>query len=559
MQILNLHLHFFYMKHIYTYTFLLSLILSCGQSDKKIKDLNVKQNTYQNKAEITDWHFKMPTDSTAGIGIEKALAFLENKKHTEVIVALIDGPIDSDHEDLRNMIYTNLKEIDGNGVDDDDNGYIDDIHGWCYVGKKDGTAIVYGLNDVARKIKNLQIKYDVKNQDDLLNIKDTTDKEKYKILKEYQEEKIVSAKKQIAWGERVRKKYYDFVKYYPEIIQEGDKYTFSQWDSIKAQINNEEIAKAIDTWKYLNQYTISIGRVNDVINTAHAEVNMMYNPKLNPYALVDDDPDNQAYNGYGHGFVNILPHKFDHATRMAGIIAAEPNNGLGVRGISPNTKIMPLVVAAGANEREKDFSNAVHYAVDNGARVINYSMAKNFVIDSALYYGAIKYATDKGVLFVCSGGNGSENHDLIPLGERHPTFKTDDKGIIKVGSSSQHANGRLVADSSNWGKKSIDIFAPGVDVLTTETYEQRYFLSYGTSGAAATVSGLSALIWSYYPEFTSSEIEKIIKESGTVYDVVIKRKEKVLNFKDMSQTGKVVNAYNAVLLADKMYKERKSN
>ncbi len=534
------------------------LLLSCGDSEKsKHTAPSVKQ--YMSESERPGWHFNAPTDSTAGIGIQKALDFLKEKEPVEVIVAVIDGPVNINHEDLKNVIYRNANEIDGNLKDDDNNGYVDDIHGWNYVGKKDGSSLVYGFYESTRKLKKLIKAYSIQDLDDLTGVKDTIVLMELKaLIKETQEAKE-SADRSIAWAERHRDNYYNFFKYYPEIVQSGDPYTNDQWDSITNTMENKEALEAIATWRFFKKYNHSITRHNTNITWHYAKKYIATNVLLHPEKNIDDDPDNFTYTGYGNSFVGSQRTLIidDHGTLMAGIIGAEHNNGLGIRGVSPNVRIMPLEVFSNFMETTKDFANAVRYAADNGARVINYSNSRDeFITDSVVYYNAIKYALDKGVLFVCAASNKGEDNDLL-WGRRHPMMKEGRTGFMKIGASGEHIDGGLVYKNSSYGKHTVDIFAPGTNVPTTENFEYKYKNSSGTSSATAVVSGLAALLWSYYPNLSSKDIEDIIKESGTSYDVDIKTKNGTKRFGKMSQTGKVVNAYNAVLLAEKKAKVQK--
>lgn len=530
------------------------LLITCSAPIEKMATKTVKH--YENQKEIENWIFKTPTDSSAGINIDSALVFLKNKKFEKVIVAVIDGVINVNHEDLKNVIYTNPKEIDGNEIDDDNNGYIDDVHGWNYVGRKDGSSLIYGITDTNRELKRLFNEHKVDSANYRL-LKDNVVVNEIDELMLSRQDDIDYAQRYIDWGDKHRVNYYNMFKFFPKVVQSGDTKTNIEWDSILSATDNVEKKEAISTWLYFKDNDNSLLKLEMKISRYYAAKYFANNLDLDAEKNIDNKGDVLEYTGYGNGFVgsqnSIL--KDDHGTQIAGLIGADFNNGLGLKGVCPNVEIMPLEVFTLFNERTKDFINAVKYAADNGAKIINYSGSKGKSIQyKKEYYEAIKYAIDKGVLFVSSAGNSGLNLDSL-RNDIHPII-TKGKGFMTIGASIENLDKGITRKSSNYGKETVDIFAPGDSVPVLGNFEKKYITSYGTSNSAALVSGLAALIWSYYPNFTSEEIESIIKESGRSYDVIVQTKTEEVNFNEMSQSGKIIDCYKAVVLADKRYKDR---
>ena len=266
---------------------------------------------------------------------------------------------------------------------------------------------------------------------------------------------------------------------------------------------------------------------------------------------------------YGNNIVSKNLKELYHGILVSGVLSGNRSNDIGIRGISDNIIIMPLAVSANGDELDKDIALAIRYAVDNGADVINMSSGKQYSLNKEWVEEALLYAAEKNVLFVTSAGNNNENLDL----EENNYYPNDTyikdsivkKSFLMVGASSYDLNHKFTYSNTNYGKINVDIFAPGSRIYTTRPLDD-YSFSNGTSMATPIVSGIAALIKSYYPHFSAAEIKDILLKSGTSYHLDVKIYEedgttKMIPFSDLSKSGKVVNAYNALLMAEELSKK----
>jgi subtilisin family serine protease len=247
---------------------------------------------------------------------------------------------------------------------------------------------------------------------------------------------------------------------------------------------------------------------------------------------------------------------------VSGIIAANRENNIGIKGILQNVKIMPLNISYSGDENDKDIAMAIYYAVDNGAKVINMSFGKEFSLHKEWVFEAFKYAEKHNVLLIHCSGNNSFNVDENSYYPSDVTYDGSTEvcgNFINVGSISSRLDSTFVSAFSNYGKQNVDLFAPGEEIYTT-TSGNAYMSDSGTSLAGPMVSGTAALIWSYYPKLTVQELKQIILESGTAYDIeviVSGTKDKKVPFSELSKSGKVLNVYNAMQMAEKMSKKKR--
>src|SRR3989339_447429 len=223
---------------------------------------------------------------------------------------------------------------------------------------------------------------------------------------------------------------------------------------------------------------------------------------FNPREIIGDDPETNADSLYGNN--DVAGPRADHGTFVAGIIAAVRNNNIGCDGVAENAKIMALRVVPNGDERDKDVANAIRYAVDNGAKIINLSFGKDFSPQKELVDRALKYAGQKNVLVVHAAGNEGDNNDVEI---RYPTNRdSQNKPLLQswldVGASSMKKGKNFPGFFSNYGKINVDLFAPGVDVFSL-TPGSKYSVKSGTSFAAPVVSGVAALIMGAYPDLSA--------------------------------------------------------
>jgi len=500
------------------------------------------------------------TDGVPGMSTEKAYKeLLANRTGKPVVVAVIDGGVDVQHEDLKDKIWTNSKEVAGDSLDNDGNGYVDDMYGWNFIGNANGENVQYDNLEMVRQIRDMQPKYvsvlpstplsENERRDFLAYQKMNTDYMNKLHVAQLTERAINVFKTNLdsiihAIGKdslTIR----DFKAYKPKNKMEGKTLSFLM----------KSLKEDPDFPKYYRE-------LEEGVEHYEAELNYHLNMEYDSRPIVGDDYENSLEHHYGNADVEG-PDAL-HGTHVAGIIAANRQNNLGVKGVADQVKIMVIRVVPDGDERDKDVANGIFYAVNNGAKVINMSFGKAYVKDKQIVDSAVRYAMKHDVLLVHAAGNEGEDNDSTP---NYPNRNyVDSLGInsgvaaawIEVGASSWKYDASLVTDFSNYGKKSVDVFAPGLDIHSTVP-DSKYREEQGTSMAAPMVSGLAALIWSYYPQFKSTEIKKIIMNSvfKPTQKVKIKRgntNQKVL-MDDISVSGGIVNAYEAIKLAEKMTKK----
>lgn len=574
--------------------FAISLLLFNLSGFAQSKDVKLPANWY-NLDLVKDGYF--------GISTERAYKeLLYNKKPKQrIIVAVIDGGIDVNHEDLKDVIWVNKNEIPGNGLDDDKNGYVDDIHGWNFIGSKNGN-LAYDNLELVRIYRKYAPKYKSTIKSTVLDSSQ---------LKEFELYTKVTA---------------EFGKKYDEADQTF-RYilTINKLLDSVASTNNKLIPTLQDIDAYIPEDEME-GQVKKIIKSgakesgsiekfykeikdAYKQYDVMLRYNLNPRyderaQLVGDDYSNANERYYGNN--DVKGPNAEHGSHVSGIIGATRNNGLGINGVADYISIMGIRVVPEGDERDKDVANGIRYAVDNGAKVINMSFGKSYKWDKKVVDEAVKYAEKKGVLLVHAAGNDNFNNDKV---ENYPNkyfdgpefqeyqqrmeklapkpiplralrgqspyqgrnIKTGSTRVldvvdsakfvlphaenwIEVGASAYKNDASLKASFSNYGKFSVDVFAPGF-MITSTVPESKYEEFDGTSMAAPMVSGLSALILSYYPELTVVEVREIILKS--VSKVV--QKVKLVNdkgqsvripFSDLCVSGGIINAYEALKLAE---------
>lgn len=519
---------------------------------------------------LKDWFLRDPeTDLVQGLSVEKAYAtFLKGRPSRTITVAVIDSGIDFNHEDLKDVMWINPKEIAGNGIDDDKNGYIDDVHGWSFIGGKNGN-VTRDTYELTREYARLRTKYE-KLTESTVAKKDKVEYEYWlKIKTEFLKAKEENETNYNSCVETTGQysQFYHSLSSAIEFIKTEYKLT-----TIKHQLidtlqggSKTRSAKGILNFVYKNY-----GNDTDVDALAQELKNVIdhntevcdnykngmeygYNPDFNPRNIIGDNYANTDERFYGSSDVKgSFPV---HGTGVAGVIAANRKNDLGIKGIADNVKIMALRAVPNGDERDKDIANAIRYAVDNGAQIINMSFGKDYSPQKEAVDKAVKYAESKGVLLIHAAGNDDDNNDTKPsYPNRYYKDGKEASNWIEVGASAWGADSTLAANFSNYGKKSVNFFAPGVQ-LYTATPGNEYKAMDGTSFAAPAVSGVVALLMSYFPNLTPMQVKDILVKSTRKFDTLTLRKSEktgVIKFSDLSSSGGLVNAYEAVKLASSM-------
>jgi len=278
--------------------------------------------------------------------------------------------------------------------------------------------------------------------------------------------------------------------------------------------------------------------------------------------ITGDDENNWQSRNYGNA--DVMAGTAMHGTHVAGIIAAVRNNGLGIDGIADNVRILPLRAVPNGDEHDKDVALAIRYAVDQGASIINMSFGKGLSPQKNWVDEAIAYAASKNVLLVHAAGNDAAFLDTVP---QYPTPFLNNGTIapnfITVGASSDNSiKGGLIADFTNYGRQTVDVMAPGVKIYATVPTGNKYAFLQGTSMAAPVVSGIAAMLRSYFPQLTAVEIKQVIEQSVDTrysdrpYPKPGGEKKEKMTLREACKTGGVVNAYNAVQLAAQLIESK---
>ena len=517
-----------------------------------------------------NWQLKdLDADKKLGTSTEKAYKeLLAGKKSTPVIVAIIDSGVDPEHEDLKDNMWINKDEIPNNGIDDDKNGYIDDIHGWNFIGGKDKNVEKDNLEYV-RVLSQLKKVYESKdstsakaaNPDDYnLYIKLNT-----------KHEKEVAQKKDFIKNFSVLMKNYEFCDQYLKEYLKKDEYTVADIKQIKTE---DEKTKQIKDFMYgLLRSGFEYKEFKEYLDHEQTSLDYHLNMDVDSREIIGDKYDDVSERFYGNN--DVKGESAEHGTHVAGIVGAVRNNGKGLNGIAENVKLMSIRTVPDGDERDKDVANAILYAVENGAQIINMSFGKNYSSHPKVVQDAIKKADEAGVLMIHAAGNNSEDNDEIVHYPQHD-YGNGNKAVnwITVGASDAKEGKYIPGSFSNYGATTVDIFAPGVRILSTIP-DNKYAIYDGTSMASPVVAGVAALVKSYYPSLTATQIKKILLESSVKYEdkkvvlpgskkvkkvnlllfkIGVKKKEKV-KFGELSTTGGVVNAYNALKMAEEVSKQ----
>lgn len=535
-------------KTIFISTLSVGVLAGCGAS-KVISNktavmiqapVNVQKKTPLKESDLNRWsHLDIIMDTIPGMSVDKAYAeLLKNKKGKKVIVGILDSGVDIEHEDLKSVVWTNKKETPANGIDDDNNGYIDDIHGWNFLG------------DITKE--NLEYERIIVN-------KSLVDEATYQEAKALNEKKITTSTKGI---ERLEKMSSDATSADVTLTKHLGKSDYSIEEVNAINSEDAEISKSKMMIQRVNSFGMTLSEFKTVLQKElegyHKVINSN-NQKTNYRKALGDNPDDITDTKYGNN--NVMgPDKKEilHGTHVAGIVAQVRNNTIGGDGIANNVEILTVRAVPDGDEYDKDIALGIRYAVDNGAKIINGSFGKSFSPHKQWVYDAIKYAESKDVLIVHAAGNDAKDIDFV---NNYPN-DSDDKitefadNLITIGALNYEYGNKVVAGFSNFGKINVDVFAPGVKIYAT-TPENSYKLLQGTSMAAPNAAGVAALIRSYYPKLSAKQVKYILMDSGVAItsDVVVGGKANdVRSFTNLAKSGKIVNAYNALLMAEKMSK-----
>ncbi|MDG1329498.1 MAG: S8 family peptidase [Flavobacteriaceae bacterium] len=539
------------------------LLASCGSSVAPIDATLLKSsNSLTHKTEkVEDAQLKvwsaadLATDTIPGMSVDKAYAeLIPNLKGTNVIVAVIDSGIDIEHEDLKNVIWINRGEIPNNGIDDDKNGFIDDVHGWNFLGDIVG--------------ENLEFTRIVRRYDAKFNGKDITEineadletfglyqKAKAEQLKNYEETKVN------------RDRYTQMLAQVTDANNQISKklgkedYTADELAAISDPSDDEQknIAVLTQMLSYGGSIPEFMVRLNGGVDYYDGRMKNHFNMDTDFRGVLNDDPYDITDINYGNNDVdgpNPIKEDALHGTHVAGIIAAQRGNGIGMDGVAQNVEIMVIRAVPDGDEYDKDVALAIRYAVDNGAKVINTSFGKGYSQNPEWVWDAIKYAGKKDVLIVNAAGNDGVDLDVTTSypNDQNGTGAEMSDNFITIGALNYKYGEEMVATFSNYGATSVDLFSPGVKIWSTTPLDTYEYLQ-GTSMASPNVAGVAAMIRSYYPKLSAKQVKQVLMDSGlrTSTPVVVGGDESNIQpFDAISKSGNTANLYNALIMASKM-------
>jgi subtilisin family serine protease len=497
----------------------------------------------------SDWHLLDAADGPVGVSAARAYELLAGRAARPVVVAVIDSGVDTAHPDLAPALWTNPDETAGNGVDDDGNGYVDDVHGWSFLGGADGRNVEHETLELARLVAQGRRTYAADS---------TSDPAGYAAYRALEAD--LGAQRAELAGQAA-----DMAGIFAQ-ARTADSLLAARFPGVYDRTNaaaldagsDLEVRRAQQMIAFLAANGASIADLEAYEDQITSRLNYGLNPDYDARAVVGDDPLDTADRAYGNA--DVTGPDAGHGTGVAGLIAAVRGNGVGVDGIAPNTpdeqpvRIMALRAVPDGDERDKDVANAIRYAVDNGARIINMSFGKAFSPQKGAVDAAVRYATERGVLLVHASGNSGEDlepaagHDNFPTafyddGERSTTW-------LEIGASASD-RAALAAPFSNYGPTRVDLFAPGAQV-TSLAPGGGVQTADGTSFASPVVAGVAALLMSYFPDLTAADVRQILVDSAVRYaDAEVGRPGdgETVRFGTLSVSGGVVNAAEAVRLA----------
>ncbi|MEL7375481.1 MAG: S8 family peptidase [Bacteroidota bacterium] len=509
------------------------------------------------------WNLDRQNDDFPGVSSDRAHTYLQGKSNQKVVVAVIDSGIDIEHEDLADVIWTNEDEIPNNGRDDDNNGYIDDVHGWNFIGGPGGTHVHHENLEITRIYTRLSQKYANRNPEGLSK----DERAEYAQMEELGriiEEERAGAEPQLAQIQG----FIDAINAAADAMGKSpEEVTVEDIDAFETE---DEMTTRILSFAR-NMMAAEGGNLGDLVDQMQGgidyyggQLNYYYNTEYDSRDVVGDDPSNMDDRNYGNN--SVEGPDASHGTHVAGIIAAVRGNSLGVDGVGQNGNIEIMVIRAvpDGDERDKDVANAIRYAVDNGASVVNMSFGKAYSPYKEAVDEAIRYAERNDVLLVHAAGNDGKELTLFnnyPNDVRVKKGKPRGKGSriwIEVGATSSNYDANLPAGFSNYQDELVDVFAPGAGIYSTVP-DDEYDTFGGTSMASPMVAGIAALLRSYFPDLTARQVREIILESAVSVPLEVNRPgdEESVPFSSLSATGAIANAYSAVLLAEQTKGKKK--
>lgn len=542
-----------------------TLLVSCGSTAPIIApmignvDSTPTKNESLSESQLKHWGaMDLVTDTVPGMSVDRAYReLIKKRKGQPVIVGVIDSGTDIEHEDLKNVLWTNPGEIAGNGIDDDNNGFIDDVHGWNFLGDILGENMEY-----VRIVRKLGPKFEGKNESSI----SSADAKEYQLYQKAKAEFEKEYSETMANKTRYEQMLSQLKPANEAMVKKLGKedYTVEDLEGIKnpSQTEREQIGMLSQMLNFADSIPEVLDQLQGGVDYFTSKTDIHFNTTEDFRGVLGDDPDDITDNIYGDN--NVLSadptrENVKHGTHVSGIIGAERNNGIGMDGVANNVQIMTVRAVPDGDEYDKDVAVAIRYAVDNGAKVLNTSFGKYYSPHSQWVYDAIKYAADHDVLIVNAAGNDGLDLDTVNV---YPNDQVDNNeeianSFLTVGALNYEFGPNMVANFTNYGKINVDVFAPGVKIWSTTPNNEYEFLN-GTSMAAPGVAGVAAMIRSYYPKLSAAQVKQVLMDSGISPNIEVVLggdSSDTAMFPTISKSGKIVNMYNAFIMADKMSRQ----
>jgi subtilisin family serine protease len=490
-----------------------------------------------------DWYLDdAAADGVHGLSVHRAYEALDGRTPARtVVVAVIDSGVDVTHEDLEGRVWTNEDEVPGNGVDDDGNGYVDDVHGWNFIGGADGRNVEHDTFELAREVARLRREAAAPDAPPETRARLAELEAELEAERAEYEEMLATLEGINPLVQRA-----DALVRQHLGLAEGDAYTTENLEAI--QSSDPDLLQARDLLLYLAANGLTAADVQDQLEQIEVRLTYGLDPNFDPRGIVGDDYDDPADRFYGNP--DVAGPDPSHGTAVAGVIAAARGNGVGIDGVAPRVLVMPVRTVPNGDERDKDVANAIRYAVDNGAQVINMSFGKGYSPQKPWVDEAVRYAEERGVLLVHASGNDGADIDVEPnFPNRLVAGGPEAANWVEVGAS--RWDDALAAEFSNYGQTRVDVFAPGAHIYSLAPGDD-YATNDGTSLAAPLVSGVAALLLAYFPDLTPADVRAILLDSVVRHDAAVARPGtgEPVGFDTLSVTGGIVNAYEAVRAAE---------
>lgn len=475
-------------------------------------------------------------DTVPGMSVDRAYAeLIKKRKGQPVLVAIIDSGIDLAHEDLKEVLWKNPKEIAGDGIDNDQNGYVDDVHGYNFLGASYHEQMEF-VRIVSKKLGNTELQNKAS-----IHLEPLVEEARASVLQFKQIEQLVSSAHQ-----NIQKK-----------LQKKN-YTKEDLENYEPQSGEEEQVLGLlnQVMEMGQDIPSALADLQEGIRYYQSQLEYNLNLEFDGRKPVGDNPYDLKDLGYGNGNPGNQLEEESHGTHVAGILAANRTNKKGINGIAENVKLMALRAVPDGDEYDKDIALAIRYAVDQGAKVINASFGKKFSPNASWVQEALQYAASKDVLFVHAAGNDGVDLDN-PENSNYPNDQYSlmpspmNDNYVTVGALTPNYGPDMVASFSNYGKIRVDIFAPG-DAIYSSVPNSKYGVEGGTSMAAPAVAGMAAVIRSLYPQLTAVQVKRVILESGLNIPIQVRVGDRERSFNELCSSGKIANLFTALLLADQI-------